>query len=246
MPAWPMPQNSAQTPLVAPRRVGLQAQDVHAPRDRVDLAGEARDPEGVDDVAAGHHDVDGRAGGKDASRPVVDHAAMVRIAEGPAPSFGMDLDPRRLRCPAAAAAVSPATSAVGHQRHQHHGRQGPARRARSSAAAPPRAPAGPQERPARTGPSPARTARSSRPASPTTAWRSTPPRARRVERRQRPGCSRHSTPAREPPPLGCARAGCYDPRRRVSIAREAPRHGEVREHEAAMPPRLRAPWCWRC
>jgi len=43
---------------VASWSIGLNAQAVHMPRHRVDLAGEAGYPEGVDDVLAGDQDVD--------------------------------------------------------------------------------------------------------------------------------------------------------------------------------------------
>ena len=187
IPACPTPQNSAQTPLVAPRRVGLDAQDVHAPRDRVDLAGEARDPERVNDVAARHHDVDGCAGGKmqDARGPL---AAVVRILEGPAPLFRADLDPRRRLAAAAAGGV-----------RRRRARRPPAargrrpaaraRRARASGAAAPTRPSPAAGTRPRTGPSPARRARSRRRASPTTAWRSPRPRARRVRASTAVRCS---------------------------------------------------------
>ena len=38
-------------PFVAARLIGPNAQAIHMPRHRVDLAGEAGHPEGVDDVA---------------------------------------------------------------------------------------------------------------------------------------------------------------------------------------------------
>ncbi len=46
---------------IAAGLVGLNAQAVHMPGHRIDLAGEARYPEGVDDVPAGDQDVDGCA-----------------------------------------------------------------------------------------------------------------------------------------------------------------------------------------
>src|SRR4029077_13428855 len=70
-------------PLVAPWRVDLDPQDIDATGNRVDLAGKARDPERVDDVATRDRDIDRRS-----DRQVQDAggrlAALVRIAERPA------------------------------------------------------------------------------------------------------------------------------------------------------------------
>ena len=79
---------------VASRLIGLNAQPVHMPGHRIDLAGEAGNPEGVDDVLAGDKDVDRSARGQmqDVSRL---HPAMIGIAECPGPLLSHGLDPRR-------------------------------------------------------------------------------------------------------------------------------------------------------
>src|SRR5262245_20793481 len=109
-------------PLVAPRRVGLDAQHVYPPRDRVDLPGETRDPERMDDVAARHHDIDGRAGGK-MQNACGCLAVVVRITKGPALLLGVNLDPRRRRLWQREQAFV-GDQPVGHQRHEDDGRQG--------------------------------------------------------------------------------------------------------------------------
>src|ERR1700688_787028 len=79
---------------VASRLIRLNAQAVHMPGQRIDLAGAAGYPEGVDDVLAGDKDVDRSACGQmqDVSSF---HSAMIGVAEGPDPLLTHCLDPRR-------------------------------------------------------------------------------------------------------------------------------------------------------
>jgi hypothetical protein len=91
------------------------------PRHYVDLAGEAGDPEGVDDVAAGDHDVGGNAGGQVhdiLGRPV----AVVWIAEGPAPLLRLGLDSQR-RAPRQRQEPLARDQSVGDERRQDDGWQ---------------------------------------------------------------------------------------------------------------------------
>ena len=131
IPAWPRPQNSLHWPCVAARLIGLDAQEVHMPGHRVDLAGEAGNPEGVDDVVAGDHDVDRNARGQVQDVPGL-HPAMVGIAEGPDPLPTLGLDPRRRVSTVAAGAARRRST---HRRRAAAGRRPaePGRRARSSA-----------------------------------------------------------------------------------------------------------------
>ena len=117
--------------FVAARLIGLNAQAVHMPGHRVDLAGEARNPEGVDDVLAGDHDVDRRARGQVQDVPRL-HPAMLGIAERPAPLPALGFDPRPARVPAAAAAARRRSA---HRRRAAAARRpaGRGHRARSSA-----------------------------------------------------------------------------------------------------------------
>ncbi len=107
--------------LIAPGRVGLQAQVLDASGDGVDLAGQARDPQRVDDVATGDHDVHRHAGGQ------VQHAfggepALVGIAEDPAPALGLHLDARRAHAGQRQQALA-GDQAIADERDQHQGRQ---------------------------------------------------------------------------------------------------------------------------
>ena len=79
---------------VASGLIGLNAQAVHMPGQRVDFAGEAGYPEGVDDVLAGDQDIDRSARGHVQDVPSL-HPAMVGIAEGPGPLPTHGFDPRR-------------------------------------------------------------------------------------------------------------------------------------------------------
>ena len=80
---------------VAARLIGLNAQAVHMPGHSIDLAGEARNPEGVDNVPAGDQDVDRSACGH--MQDIFGlHSAMIWIAEGPGPLLTNGLDPRRM------------------------------------------------------------------------------------------------------------------------------------------------------
>src|SRR6202163_4030490 len=74
--------------------IGLNAQAVHMPGHRIDFAGEAGYPEGVDDVLAGDEDVDRSACGQvqDVSSF---HPAMIGVTECPDPLPSHGLDPRR-------------------------------------------------------------------------------------------------------------------------------------------------------
>ena len=151
IPAWPRPQNSVALPFVAAGldRPGCAARFVRAGH-RVDLAGEARHPEGVDDVVAGDHDVDGRTGGQ------VQHGfglgpAMIGVAEGPDPLPPHGFDARRR------AAQQRQEPLAGDQRRRRRAAPGrrPAirgRRARSSASATRSSPSPADGSPARTGP----------------------------------------------------------------------------------------------
>ena len=79
---------------VASWSIGLNAQTVHMPGQRIDFAGEAGYPEGVDDILAGDQNVDWSACGQvqDVSSF---HLAMIGVAEGPDPLPTHGLDPRR-------------------------------------------------------------------------------------------------------------------------------------------------------
>ena len=90
--------------VIAAGFVGLDAQQVHMARHRVDLAGQARHPEGMDDVDAGDRDVDGNAGGQVQDVSGL-NPALVGIAEGPDPLPSLGLDPAAARFPSAAAAA---------------------------------------------------------------------------------------------------------------------------------------------
>ena len=130
-------------PFVTARLVGLDAQEIHVPRHRIDLAGKARHPEGMDDVEAGDHDVDGVARGQVQDVPGLD-PAMIGIAEGPDPLPPLGLD----RCGARSRQRQQPLARdqrIGDERHQDDGRQheaaehDPARRRHA------RAPAGPPD-----------------------------------------------------------------------------------------------------
>ena len=96
------------------------------PRHRIDLAGEAGHPEGVDDVDAADRDVDGGARGQVQDVPGRD-AAMIGIAEGPEPLPTLGLDPRRR---ASRQRQEPLASdqCIGDERRQDGGRQNEATR----------------------------------------------------------------------------------------------------------------------
>ena len=109
-------------PFVAARLIGLDAQSIHMPGNCVDLAGESRHPEGVDDVLAGDHDVDRRACGqmqdvlRHRRRPGRDSGRSSPIA-GPRPRFAV------ARFPGSGSSRSPATERIGDERQQDDGRQ---------------------------------------------------------------------------------------------------------------------------
>ena len=96
-------------PLIAAWHIGLDAQQIHMPRHRVDLSSEPRNSKGVNDVEAGDGNIYRNARGQ------VDHTfsfdpVINRIEESAAPLMCHRLNPHRLCRRIAAGVARPRTA----------------------------------------------------------------------------------------------------------------------------------------